>query len=79
VSPELVTKVFLPFFKTKATSHTGLGMWKLRQIVQQSGGTVEINFVPKGGTQLVVMLPMATLDQLVKHAGSQTAAAEHAI
>jgi signal transduction histidine kinase len=76
VSPELVTKVFLPFFKTKATSHPGLGLWKLHQIVQQSGGTVEINFVPRGGTQLVVMLSMATLDQLAKHAGSQNAAVE---
>jgi hypothetical protein len=39
-------------------------LWKLRQIVQQSGGMVEINFVPRGGTQLVVTLPMSTEDQL---------------
>jgi two-component system sensor histidine kinase RegB len=64
VSPELVSKVFLPFFKTKATSHSGLGLWKLRQIVQQSGGMVEINFVPRGGTQLVVTLPVSTEAQL---------------
>ncbi|MDZ7290028.1 MAG: PAS domain-containing protein [candidate division KSB1 bacterium] len=68
ISPELVTKVFLPFFKTKATTHPGLGLWKLRQLVQQSGGTVEINFVPKGGTQLVVILPMATREQLSEQA-----------
>ena len=66
ISPELVSKVFLPFFKTKATAHPGLGLWKLRQLVQQSGGTVEINFVPKGGTQLVVTLPLATPEQISK-------------
>jgi PAS domain S-box-containing protein len=79
ISPELVSKVFLPFFKTKATSHTGLGLWKLRQLVQQSGGTVEINFVPRGGTQLVITLPMATEEQLAQPSVSQaTAVAEYA-
>jgi len=64
VSPELISKVFLPFFKTKATAHPGLGLWKLRQLVQQSGGSVEINFVPRGGTQLVIVLPLATPEQI---------------
>lgn len=66
ISPELLSKVFLPFFKTKATAHPGLGLWKLRQLVQQSGGSVEINFVPRGGTQLVVVLPLATPEQISK-------------
>jgi PAS domain S-box-containing protein len=80
ISPENVSKVFLPFFKTKATPHPGLGLWKLRQLVKQSGGTVEIVFVPKGGTQLVITLPMATLNQLSDDAASQEAAiAEYAI
>jgi signal transduction histidine kinase len=66
VSPELISKVFLPFFKTKATAHPGLGLWKLRQLVQQSGGAVEINFVPRGGTQLVIVLSLATPEQISK-------------
>lgn len=66
ISPELISKVFLPFFKTKATAHPGLGLWKLRQLVQQSGGSVEINFVPRGGTQLVIILPLATPEQISK-------------
>ncbi len=64
ISPELISKVFLPFFKTKATAHPGLGLWKLRQLVQQSSGSVEINFVPRGGTQLVIVLPLATPEQI---------------
>ncbi|MGH7597635.1 MAG: two-component regulator propeller domain-containing protein [bacterium] len=77
VSPELVSKVFLPFFKTKATSHSGLGLWKLRQIVQQSGGMVEINFVPRGGTQLVMTLPMATEEDQLAVQSTERAAAEY--
>ncbi|MCG3119586.1 MAG: hypothetical protein ALAOOOJD_02024 [bacterium] len=72
ISPELVSKVFLPFFKTKATSHPGLGLWKLHQLVQQSSGTVAINFVPKGGTQLVVVLPLATPEQISKRLDEKT-------
>jgi PAS domain S-box-containing protein len=79
ISPVLVNKVFLPFFKTKATPHPGLGLWKLRQLVQQSGGAVEILSLPKGGTQLVINLPAATLDQLSDDAAAQVAAVtEHA-
>ncbi len=58
VPPENVTKVFLPFFKTKDGRHTGLGLWKLHQIVKQSGGTVDIVAMPGGGTQLRLMLPL---------------------
>ena len=73
ISPELISKVFLPFFKTKATAHPGLGLWKLRQLVQQSSGSVEINFVPRGGTQLVVVLPLATPEQVSKQLDETTA------
>ncbi|MGH7491723.1 MAG: two-component regulator propeller domain-containing protein [bacterium] len=58
VSPENVTKVFLPFFKTKDGHHTGLGLWKLHQVVKQSGGTVDIVAMPGGGTQLRLTLPL---------------------
>ncbi len=58
VPPENVTKVFLPFFKTKDGHHTGLGLWKLHQMVKQSGGTVDIVAIPAGGTQLRLTLPL---------------------
>lgn len=58
IPPENVTKVFLPFFKTKDGHHTGLGLWKLHQVVKQCGGTVDIVAMPGGGTQLRVTLPL---------------------
>ena len=72
ISPALLSKVFLPFFKTKATAHPGLGLWKLRQLVQQSGGSVEINFVPRGGTQLVIAFALATSEQISKQLDETT-------
>jgi PAS domain S-box-containing protein len=58
VPPENVTKVFLPFFKTKDGRHSGLGLWKLHQVVKQSGGTVDIVAMPSGGSQLRLTLPL---------------------
>jgi PAS domain S-box-containing protein len=58
VAPENVTKVFLPFFKTKDGHHTGLGLWKLHQVIKQSGGTVDIVAMPGGGTQLRLTLAL---------------------
>lgn len=58
ISPENITKVFLPFFKTKSTPHSGLGLWKLYQVIKQCGGAAEVVALPNGGTQLRLTLPL---------------------
>ena len=58
LAPETRNKVFLPFFKTRGTPHAGLGLWKLYQVVQQCGGSVEIASLPERGTQLRLTLPL---------------------
>lgn len=58
LAPETRNKVFLPFFKTRGTPHAGLGLWKLYQVVQQCGGSVEIAGLPERGTQLRLTLPV---------------------
>ncbi|MCK6557889.1 PAS domain S-box protein [candidate division KSB1 bacterium] len=55
---EDVTKVFLPFFKTKGAPHSGLGLWKLYQVIKQCGGAAEVVALPHGGTQLRLTLPL---------------------
>ncbi len=58
ISTDTRNKAFLPFFKTRGTPHTGLGLWKLYQVVKQCGGSVEIDNLPAGGTQLRITLPL---------------------
>ncbi len=58
LAPEMRNKVFLPFFKTRGMPHAGLGLWKLYQVVQQCGGSVEIASLQERGTQLRLTLPM---------------------
>jgi len=60
---QIMPKVFEPFFTTKRAIGTGLGLWVVRQIVENHGGTVEIqsNTAPENhGTTVSVFLPFTS-------------------
>lgn len=50
-------KLFTPFFSTKGSSGTGLGLWIVRQIVQKHGGKLRIRSKPGRGTVVALWLP----------------------
>lgn len=53
------SKIFTPNFTTKS-SGTGLGLAMSKNIVEQSGGAIWFDTVPKAGTTFFVQLPLAT-------------------
>jgi PAS domain S-box-containing protein len=55
--PELLEKVWEPFYTTKA-SGTGLGLSVTRRIIREHGGTVEVQSEPSSGTTFVISLPL---------------------
>ena len=56
---DLLASVFEPFFTTKASGHgTGLGLPTARNIVEQHGGTLQLQPAIGGGTRAVVRLPL---------------------
>jgi PAS domain S-box-containing protein len=60
MSPELVEKVFEPFFSTKAEGKgSGLGLSMVYGFVKQSGGHVKIYSEPGHGTTIRLYLPRA--------------------
>ena len=61
IPPELLDRVFDPFFSTKdRTRGTGMGLAIAFSIVEQSGGTLSVDSTPGVGATFTVVLPAAT-------------------
>jgi PAS domain S-box-containing protein len=59
IAPEVVAKLFQPFFTTKAKG-TGLGLWLSQRIIQDHGGTITVESVPRKRTTFTITLPTVT-------------------
>ena len=57
VPPEMVDRIFNPFFTTKAQG-SGLGLAIVRKIVDAHDGRIDINSMPGVGTRFTVTLPV---------------------
>jgi signal transduction histidine kinase len=56
ISPKVLRNLFVPFFTTK-TQGTGLGLAISQSIVQNAGGTIEVQSQPGMGTRFTIVLP----------------------
>ena len=56
IPPEVLPKIFVPFYTTKANG-TGLGLAVVQKIIVQHGGTIEVRNQPQGGAEFIVWLP----------------------
>ncbi|MGA7791856.1 MAG: ATP-binding protein [Candidatus Acidiferrales bacterium] len=56
IPAEALTKIFMPFYTTKANG-TGLGLAVVQKIIVQHGGSIEARNQPLGGAEFIVWLP----------------------
>ncbi len=62
--PESIRElVFDPFFSTKGSQGTGLGLAVTKKIILEHGGDIHIESNPTGGTCFVIRLPIGNLIQ----------------
>jgi CheY-like chemotaxis protein len=67
INPEIIGKVFNPFFTTKPHGKgTGLGLSQVYGIAQQSGGTVKIRSEVGVGTTVEIWLPFAQPEDMAQ-------------
>lgn len=58
IPPDQLPRIFEPFFTTK-TSGTGLGLTNVKRLVEDNGGTIEVQSEPGVGTRFVLRFPPA--------------------
>jgi signal transduction histidine kinase len=71
IAADAMKKIFEPFFSTKEDQHrTGLGLAIAKNIIDQHGGTIEVNSQPGVGTEFVVTLPLLSPEPAVAQTSS---------
>ncbi len=74
ISPEVVARVFRPFFSTRP-SGTGLGLPTTRKIIEAHGGTIDVQSEVGHGTKFTMRLPVASGGRYEPEAQAQVSAA----
>ncbi|APV44490.1 PAS domain S-box-containing protein [Dehalogenimonas formicexedens] len=65
IPPEIMTKLFQPFFTTKAPGEgTGLGLALARSIILEHAGTLNVKSEPGEGATFVIELPIIAKEDL---------------
>ncbi|TKJ36577.1 hypothetical protein CEE37_14960 [candidate division LCP-89 bacterium B3_LCP] len=65
---EVKQKVFTTFFTTKASKGTGLGLLTTRKIVQEHGGSIEVDSEVGAGSTFRIRLPRERLELIAEEA-----------
>jgi two-component system NtrC family sensor kinase len=65
VARDLGERIFEPFFTTRESSGgTGLGLWLSRSIIEEEGGTLTYENLPRGGACFTISLPAYRAEEL---------------
>ncbi|HAI14524.1 MAG TPA: hypothetical protein DCM28_22655 [Phycisphaerales bacterium] len=70
IDDERIKRLFQPFNSTKGLKGTGLGLVVTRKIVQEHGGSVEVESKPDDGSTFTMLLP-CTVDEIPSLADTQ--------
>lgn len=61
ITPELVAKIFDPYFTTKqGKSGTGLGLFITKKVVEDHNGSIKVDSTPDIGTTITLRLPLVS-------------------
>ena len=77
--PEVVEKIFNPFFTTKPTGQgTGLGLAISNDIIREHGGTISVESTPGEGTEMTIRLPLVNAARAAESNGESDHVSDNA-
>ena len=80
IPPDVVDKIFNPFFTTKPTDQgTGLGLAISNDIVREHGGVIRVSTEVGEGTEMIVELPLTPSAVLQEGAAESDGAADSGV
>ncbi|MCX7905446.1 MAG: ATP-binding protein [Elusimicrobiales bacterium] len=65
IEPQIVDKIFEPFFSTKKNGGTGLGLYIAKKIIKEHDGEIMVDKQEKKGARFIISLP-TTQDVITK-------------
>jgi PAS domain S-box-containing protein len=68
IPAELASRIFEPFYTTKGTRGTGLGLWVTREIIEKHRGTVRVRSKVGHGTVFMVRIPLRAATERIQAA-----------
>jgi PAS domain S-box-containing protein len=66
ISPDIIDKIFNPFFSTKGSRGTGQGLSVVKAIIEQQGGMIKVDSQVGKGTTFTVRMPVPRPDRQEK-------------
>ena len=67
ISPDLVQRIFEPFYSTKEIGHgTGLGLSICKKIMEEHRGSIRVSAAAGGGAMFSLFLPYLPVDEIFK-------------
>ncbi|MGF1573006.1 MAG: ATP-binding protein [Sumerlaeia bacterium] len=57
IPPAIQEKIFMPFFTTKGSTGTGLGLPMCKKVIEDNGGTLKLQSTEGEGTLFIIALP----------------------
>lgn len=67
ISPDLVKRIFEPFYSTKEIGHgTGLGLSICKKIMEEHRGSIRVSAASGGGARFSLYLPYIPVDEIFK-------------
>ncbi|MCB9598823.1 MAG: response regulator [Sandaracinus sp.] len=69
IAPPDLARIFEPFYSTKTSNSSGLGLSICRNLVESFGGTIEVTSALDQGTRFTIRLPTARAGELPERPG----------